>query len=170
MSPCAQSRDDTAIGGGADQPGMTGSLVLLLGDLQIAVSLFDRGAVSPSRPGFVGTSRAAAVKTGPSDARPTAEGAREAVLTTVSTTSASARSGRGCLRPEQPRPHYVVPGPLMADLAPRDYSAVAAAQRAPAADAPGSRPAVPSLAPTLPPAACCRRSRRAALSGSYRIP
>src|SRR5271170_3662625 len=73
---------------------MTGSLVLPLDDLQIAVSLFDRSAVSPSRPGFVGTSRAAAVKTGPSDARATAEGAREAVLTAVSTTSASARSGR----------------------------------------------------------------------------
>src|SRR5271155_3566038 len=170
MSPCAQSRDDTAIGGGADQPGTTGSLVLLLGDLQIAVSLFDRGAVSPSRPGLGGASRAATVKTGPSAARATAEGAREAVLTAVSTTSASARSGRGCLRPEQPRPHRVVPGPSTAGPAPRDCSAVAAAQRALAADGPGRRPAVPSPAPTRPPAACCRRSRRAALSGPCRIP
>jgi hypothetical protein len=139
MSPCAQSRDDTAIWRRSRQTRHDGQpcAASRLSELQVAVSLFDRGAVSPSRPGFVGTSRAVAVKTGPSDARATAEGGREAVLTAVSTTSASARSGRGCLRPE-PRQHRgVVPGPSTADPAPRDCSAVAAAQRALAAAAPG---------------------------------
>ena len=41
---------------------------------QEPVSLFDRSTVSPSRPGFRGAPRAAAVKTGPTKGRATAEG------------------------------------------------------------------------------------------------
>src|SRR5580704_2936048 len=74
------------------------------------------------------------------------------------------------IRPEPQQQRGVVPAPLTADPVPRGCSAGAAAQRALAADAPGRQPAAPSLAPTRPTAACCRRSRQAALSGSCRTP
>jgi hypothetical protein len=76
-----------------------------------------------------------AVKTGPSEARATAEGAREAVLTAASTTSASAWSGGGASGREQPRQHHsVVRAPS---------TAAAAVRHARAADALGRRPAEP---------------------------
>ncbi len=66
---------------------------------QEPVSLFDQSTVSPSRPRPApgqalrsGGRRAAAVKTGPTNGRATAAGAREAVLTAVSTWAFSPRA------------------------------------------------------------------------------
>src|SRR6266446_1611802 len=58
---------------------------------QEPVSLFDRSTVSPSRPGFRGAPRAAAVKTGPTKGRATARGGL--VLTAASTAPNLARLG-----------------------------------------------------------------------------
>jgi hypothetical protein len=105
MSPCAQSRDNTAVGGGADKLGVMVSLCCFAIERVSGCRFFVRSRRRFSVPTWLcGASRAVAVKAGPSDARATAEGVREAVLTAVSTASASARSGRGCLRPEQPQP------------------------------------------------------------------
>jgi hypothetical protein len=102
----------------ADPTNETASLVLLRDSPSCRLQFLCLiGVVSPSRPGFVGASRAIAVKTGPSDTRATAEGARDAVLTAVSTTLASAsreggasgRSSRGratwCPADRRTRPH-----------------------------------------------------------------
>ncbi len=60
---------------------------------QEPVSLFDRSTVSPSRPGFRAAPRAAAVKTGPTKGRATAEGG-VMVLTAASTAPDWARLER----------------------------------------------------------------------------